>query len=177
MSLPLVTRFGADPLLDLEIANKRYVDNSGGSGLTFAKIVKTIDEVRDTDTTLRDDSELFFTPTINNIYHIMVIIDYRSASNADWKYVVTVPSGATAKKWVGNWNPDTDRFADTWTDVSPTVDGVGVAIDSWVQMMGILVMGSTAGDFNFQWGQVTSQATDTTVMAGSLMLVWEQGTT
>lgn len=28
MSLPLVTRFGADPLLDLEIANKRYVDNS-----------------------------------------------------------------------------------------------------------------------------------------------------
>jgi len=26
MSLPLVTRFGADPLLDLEVANKRYVD-------------------------------------------------------------------------------------------------------------------------------------------------------
>jgi len=30
MSLPLVTRFGADPLLDLEVANKQYVDNSGG---------------------------------------------------------------------------------------------------------------------------------------------------
>jgi len=30
MSLPLVTRFGADPLLDLEVANKRYVDNSSG---------------------------------------------------------------------------------------------------------------------------------------------------
>jgi len=30
MSLPLVTRFGADPLLDLEVANKRYVDNSAG---------------------------------------------------------------------------------------------------------------------------------------------------
>jgi len=29
----LVTRFGADPLLDLEVANKRYVDNSGGVGL------------------------------------------------------------------------------------------------------------------------------------------------
>jgi len=27
MSLPLVTRFGADPLLDLEVANKRYVDS------------------------------------------------------------------------------------------------------------------------------------------------------
>jgi len=32
MSLPLVTRFGADPLLDLEVANKRYVDSSGGGG-------------------------------------------------------------------------------------------------------------------------------------------------
>jgi len=31
MSLPLVTRFGADPLLDLEVANKRYVDAGGGS--------------------------------------------------------------------------------------------------------------------------------------------------
>jgi len=30
MSLPLVTRFGADPILDLEVANKRYVDTSGG---------------------------------------------------------------------------------------------------------------------------------------------------
>jgi len=30
MSLPLVTRFGADPLLDLEVANKQYVDSSGG---------------------------------------------------------------------------------------------------------------------------------------------------
>jgi len=33
MSLPLVTRFGADPLLDLEVANKRYVDASGGGTL------------------------------------------------------------------------------------------------------------------------------------------------
>jgi len=31
MSLPLVTRFGADPVQDLEVANKRYVDTSGGS--------------------------------------------------------------------------------------------------------------------------------------------------
>jgi len=35
MSLPLVTRFGADPLLDLEVANKRYVDNAGGGIFIF----------------------------------------------------------------------------------------------------------------------------------------------
>jgi len=32
MSLPLVTRYGADPTRDLEVANKRYVDNSTGLG-------------------------------------------------------------------------------------------------------------------------------------------------
>jgi len=30
MSFPLTTRFGADPLIDEELANKRYVDASGG---------------------------------------------------------------------------------------------------------------------------------------------------
>jgi len=30
MSFPLTTRFGADPTRDLEVANKRYVDASGG---------------------------------------------------------------------------------------------------------------------------------------------------
>jgi len=32
LSLPLTTRFGADPLLDFELANKQYVDNSSGGG-------------------------------------------------------------------------------------------------------------------------------------------------
>jgi len=32
MSLPLVTRFGPQPLLDNEIANKAYVDAGGGGG-------------------------------------------------------------------------------------------------------------------------------------------------
>jgi len=41
MSLPLVTRFGADPLLDLEIANKRYVDNSSGGGGTWSVLDTT----------------------------------------------------------------------------------------------------------------------------------------
>jgi len=32
MSLPLTTRFGADPLIDEELANKRYVDAQAGGG-------------------------------------------------------------------------------------------------------------------------------------------------
>jgi len=36
MSLPLTTRFGVDPTVDEELANKRYVDNSsGGSSFGF----------------------------------------------------------------------------------------------------------------------------------------------
>jgi len=36
MSLPLVTRFGADPIQDLEVANKRYVDNTSGGDSIMA---------------------------------------------------------------------------------------------------------------------------------------------
>jgi len=40
----LVTRFGADPLQDLEVANKRYVDTSGGGAtLTTQRIYLTSD--------------------------------------------------------------------------------------------------------------------------------------
>jgi len=42
MSLPLVTRFGADPLLDLEVANKRYVDASGGGSDHGCRIFHSI---------------------------------------------------------------------------------------------------------------------------------------
>jgi len=41
MSLPLVTRFGADPLLDLEVANKRYVDNNAAGGIFLLTINQT----------------------------------------------------------------------------------------------------------------------------------------
>jgi len=37
MSLPLVTRYGADPTLDLEVANKRYVDSNPNSLVMFGQ--------------------------------------------------------------------------------------------------------------------------------------------
>jgi len=53
MSLPLVTRFGADPLLDLEVANKRYVDSSGGGGDKRVILADIGDHVTDTGTSNR----------------------------------------------------------------------------------------------------------------------------
>jgi len=44
MSFPLVTRFGADPIKDLELANKRYVDNAGGGVDIGCKVTKSADQ-------------------------------------------------------------------------------------------------------------------------------------
>jgi len=51
LSLPLVTRFGADPLLDLEVANKRYVDSSGGGAtprivFSYTEITRSNNDIR-----------------------------------------------------------------------------------------------------------------------------------
>jgi len=36
---PKVTRFGADPTINQELATKAYVDNASGGGLMFAVVI------------------------------------------------------------------------------------------------------------------------------------------
>jgi len=54
MSLPLVTRFGADPIQDLEVANKRYVDSSGGGGIVSVQTVVLSSDFSTTSLTFVD---------------------------------------------------------------------------------------------------------------------------
>jgi len=69
MSLPLVTRFGADPLLDLEVANKRYVDSSGGGGSdNSCKVTNSVAQSvpNNTVTTITWDTESYDTDAFHD---------------------------------------------------------------------------------------------------------------
>jgi len=89
MSLPLVTRFGADPLLDLEVANKRYVDASGGGAdhgcRAFHSVAQSIANL--TVVTLALDSENYDT----DAYHDLVVNNER----------LTIPVGLAGKYMLG----------------------------------------------------------------------------
>jgi len=171
MSLPLVTRFGADPLLDLEVANKRYVDNSsGGTGQTFARVVKSVDDVINSDTTLQDDSELKFTPNINKTYQVTLWLFYQSGSTPDIKIAMAFPSGATGFRHNSNFNLSANATTSWTTAQQPGTNGAL----QWQPFTGFVIMGATAGDINIQFAQRISDAGDTTMKQGSLLVAWEQ---
>jgi len=171
MSLPLVTRFGADPLLDLEVANKRYVDNSsGGTGQTFARIVKKLDETITSDTTLHDDDELFVAVNASKTYYVLFALTVTSHAAADWKFATSTPSGSTATQIVGRFQSN-GMFGTN----DPNV-GVGSPTDNTVQMLhlSMRVITTTAGNIQFQWAQNISNGNNTTVNQGAFMVVWEE---
>lgn len=168
-----VTRFGPQPLLANEIANKAYVDaGSGGTGQTFARVVKKIDETINSSTVLQDDDELFVALNANKIYTWLLLFYVNSGATPDFKYAFSIPAGATGLRM------DVSQFFvvdDENTSAITTTVNFGTATpvkssSNW----GRVIMGGTAGNLQMQWAQLNSNAGDTTVEAGSLLVVWEE---
>lgn len=147
----------------------------GGAGLTFAKIVKSADEIVNNSTTFQDDDEITFTPTINKTYFWMMILLFISNTTADFKLQFTVPTGATmtapnpAAIIFRTTTPTT--FAD---DLTVTTTIAASNSNASLGFYGRLIMGSTAGDVTLQWAQATATVLDTKVLKGSILLVWEE---
>jgi len=146
--------------------------SAGGSGNTFARIVKKVDETINNNSTLQDDDELFVTPAINKTYFFQLLILYQSGVVPELKYAFTVPAGASVRI------VDDDRW-DAGGDRA-TRDGtvaLEIGADGAIQTMSVygrVIMGATAGDLTFQWAQVVSAGADTTVLQGSALIVWEE---
>lgn len=140
--------------------------------LVFARIIKKADESIQSTTTLQDDDELTVAISASTNYFVVVYLFLTSASNADLKYAFSVPSSPTDSMKIlsGDWSCITDQNALPITTVqSITTTGSDVT----VQVFGTLINGATAGNLVFQWAQTTSQASDTTVLRGSTMIVYE----
>jgi len=169
---PKVTRFGALPTVDAELATKAYVDaGGGGTGQTFAKVVKSIDETLNSDDTLQDDDELVFAANANKTYYVMCHVWLNSGTTPDFKFTWVLPAGASGVKQNANWNGVQDSQT---TDVEAT-NNVTMAVGTRIISMSFkIIVGGTAGDIQLQWAQQTSDAGDTTVQQGSCLLAWEE---
>jgi len=144
----------------------------GTGGLTFAKVVKASDEVICNTSTLQDDDELLFTPTINKTYGFILMLFGDSNTTADLKIAFSLPTGAT-----GDWNAGTIWRTDvgvasadlTVAEFIPHVTGEGV-----IPVFGRIIMSSTAGNAVLQWAQQAATAVDTKILKGSYLVVWEE---
>ena len=141
-----------------------------GSGLTFARVVKSADETIQSDIVMSDDADLKFTAQAEKTYAGIIHIDIISASDADFQKLMTMPTNATGT-WmtVGDWDASNPNSAGAITAVNSSTSGSRQHLSIFF----IIITGDTAGEVNLQWKQTSSRASDTTVFQGGLMVVWE----
>lgn len=148
------------------------------SGTSPVLVVKTADESVTSSTTLQNDDQLKYPLLANLTYVFNLLAFYEGSTTGDIKFAFTVPTGATLE-WASlraGGSLASASFGTTTEDVlgSGTVafggaNGAGTRLP--FQARGIVVMGSTAGDLQFQWAQTTSDAVATTVFARSFLQV------
>lgn len=135
------------------------------TGLTFVSAVKSADETRNSTTTLAVDSDLDVAVEANSTYEVEMFVHMVTNTTPDFKHEVRVPSGATVSLMAQRLALPTSVSAVAF-DGSGEEAEIGLA-ESHFSIRGFLVVGGTAGDFEYWWAQNTSNAADTTVKAGS----------
>jgi len=160
MSLPLVTRFGADPLLDRELATKNYVDERGGF---WTIVIKPTTTTINDDNTLNPDPDLLFPMDIDGNYYFEMDVLYQSTSFADLLLSFLIPTNA-----IMDWDIITFVGSKAATQQSAS-SGNSQPLNIIVQIRGYVQMGDTAGNMVFEWSQQQAEMTDTDVFKDSFI--------
>lgn len=152
----------------IRITQSQITDLSAAN--TFARVVKKADETVDTSTTFQDDDELVVALSANKTYYGVLRIFFTSATDADFKYKFTIPSGATA---IGNGTAIQPTGSGTMVELA-TGHALGSIVNENIVGINFRVVVGTAGNLQLQWAQNTSQASNTTVLEGSALIMWEE---
>lgn len=137
---------------------------------------KTSDQSVTSSTTVVNDSELVCPVEAGSVYVVTGSIIAEGATTGDMKHRWTAPTGATFD-WTSYGQgsgasaaiASVDQNARTLTG-STTHGLLGTGSPVAIRIQGLLVV-STAGSFQYQWAQNTSDATATTVHPGSFLLL------
>jgi hypothetical protein len=156
---------------DTSIATTAYVQAE--LALRWHSVKKSSDETIQSDNTLNTDGALVFSTASNTKYHIRGRIYFDTSAAADFKYrfqnsgTTTLLRGLTIHVVPGTSTlvPTVETGAPTTTQA---VTGTGTN-GGYIEFDFILHQGATAGGFSFQWCQNTSDASNTTVRAGSFL--------
>jgi hypothetical protein len=134
-------------------------------------VFKTADQAKASDATLGDDDALSFGVLANAKYAFRAVVFYSTAATPDFKYTLTGPSSPTLVRF----HAREIEFGVARTDNEQTSFGnsrsvaSGAATEGKIEIEGILHNGANAGAVTFQWAQATSNASATTVRAGSFI--------
>jgi hypothetical protein len=148
-------------------------------------IIKSADETISSDGTLGDDSQLVAPLEINADYLVELMAVYTSGATPDFQYALAF-SGTLSSAMgrlahratqaaVGNAGAYTEPvdtfFTGTEMGDAWVINGSATGTDrGYTHFRGVVRVGAGAGNLSFQWAQNTSNASNTTVTAGSYLI-------
>jgi len=128
-------------------------------------------QVVNNSSTLVDVPQLSLNVAANERVLFRLNLFYNTATGADFKYQVAVPTSPTLyRQLTEGMAPD-----DTAVDLAIATSSAAVSIlgaantNGFLRVTGVLVNGSTAGTIQFKFAQDAATASDTTVYAGSFL--------
>jgi hypothetical protein len=135
-------------------------------------VVKGADEPVTSTTTLQNDDALTITVAANTIYRAKLMLVYDGLAAADFKYSLSGPTGTTYPAWktYGLDTADAAVIGSVYRGLGafPALHGaLGVGTSLLIDGGGIVNVGANPGSVTVQWAQITSNATATSVKAGS----------
>lgn len=146
--------------------------------ITAAKASSTS---RNTTITMTADPELFVALLANAVYDFEVVGYGSSAANAagGLKMDLAFPAAATLSAMnlglvstlAGGNSADVDAFGQPMDAASPTAAWVvGLStITTGFRLAGRITVGATAGNLTYEWAQFSSNANNSTLLAGSTL--------
>lgn len=144
----------------------------------YAFVRKTADETISSNAVLQNDDQLLIAVPTAGVFCFDATIFYTSGNTPDIKFAFTVPAGATVR-WgiLGLASGATTSTGDVQVQSqagsgSSTTIGGANATTAVAWISGMLSMGGTAGTFQLQWAQATSDASNTTVNTFSNIRMW-----
>lgn len=130
---------------------------------------KQADETVNGSAVLQNDDDLAWPVAANAVYEFELHMLASSGTTPDLKTAFSFPTGMTGTLY--GIGPDSAGTPPAVTfdagALSATLNWNGTGANSHYMLWGILTVASTAGTLQLQWSQVTSNASNTIMRAGS----------
>ena len=152
-------------------ANDITIAATGAASNTFARVVKKIDETVNNSSAFQDDDELVIALNANKVYFGALFLYMNSNATADFKWLVTLPAGATAEYSTGSWDA---LSLMSLVDMTASTVLAGLAANFMIAIPFRIIVAGTAGNIQLRWAQDVANVSDTKVLQGSCMVLYEE---